>query len=433
MSLSKKFYRILVEILQDTHELEAGASLLQSDRVIARRFSVAESTARNWRRGTNTQVSPAVSASIISICEQIAPNRVVDLQFIERLSRGVSEIRLAAEALVDELTSEVLGRNSTWHIYSGPLKMFHEQTQVNKLELMSRSSMLVERVLELGIDRTTIPCISELVRYSTHGWFIKGFMAVRIASLSDARIGVMGDAIDTIEKALYIGDGCHNPCLYSGDYVSAQHFTEQALAVLNMADPAEERHVGVSIHDARIMVRALNIATQTYYGTDAQKPLLNQFVKDYESTPADNEWVEGMKQEALGYIALGHDRDFEKAAYRFDQATVAMDRWLAQFGVPFSGNASQSFSGYATLLLQGPNNYVKSQLLEGLIRVADPGFVICQVQARLCQALFYESLGDTLKAQFHRDRAEEIVRKHNLFRWYGALNRLLTPDSVRTR
>src|SRR5579859_8237536 len=114
MSLAKRFYKILVEVLYEVNDLEAGASQLQADRAIARRFGVSESSARNWRRGKNTQVAPATANAIIAAFQQLNPARVPDLAFIDRLTRGTQEIKLATELLVDELSTQVFSENSSW-------------------------------------------------------------------------------------------------------------------------------------------------------------------------------------------------------------------------------------------------------------------------------------------------------------------------------
>src|SRR5437016_4249787 len=197
MCLARKFYNSLGEVLCSADDLVVGASLLQADRAIARRFGVSESTARNWRRCTNTVVSPAIVSSIIKECEQIAPARVADLEFIGRLSHGVHEIRLAVDNLVEELSNQVFSHNSNWQIYSGPLKIALDPgfDLMCQYQLMSRASLIMERVLDMGIDRTTVPSIDELIRYSTHGWWAKGFYKVREASLSSDIVGIRQDSV----------------------------------------------------------------------------------------------------------------------------------------------------------------------------------------------------------------------------------------------
>src|SRR5260221_14708765 len=108
MSLARRFYNILVDVLHDTHDLEAGAGILRTDRAIARRFNVSESTVKNWRRGKHSHAGQATTGAIIAQCEHIAPQYVPDLQFIDRLSHGANEVKLAAELLVEQLSSQVL-------------------------------------------------------------------------------------------------------------------------------------------------------------------------------------------------------------------------------------------------------------------------------------------------------------------------------------
>ncbi|MBK8034600.1 MAG: hypothetical protein IPK17_34885 [Chloroflexi bacterium] len=178
MALARRFYDTLAAVLYDTQDLKAGASLLQTDRVMAQRFDVSESTTRNWRRGKHTQIAPKTAAAIVATCERIAPYRVPELLFIDRLSRGVHEVKAAAEDLVAQLENYVLDRGTNWHIYSGPLKIAFD-TSINvdqRRRLLSRSSMIVERILRWALIRRTspafrnssaIPCMDGISTVST--------------------------------------------------------------------------------------------------------------------------------------------------------------------------------------------------------------------------------------------------------------------------
>lgn len=431
MCLARKFYELLVEILHDAQDLEVGASLAQCDRAIAKRFGVSESTARNWRRCRHNQVAPGTAESITARCQQIAPQYVPDLEFIIRLSRGTQEIRLAAELLADRLTNQVLGHDSTWHIYSGPLKMAFDSKsdQHVQLKLLSQASMVIDRILEMGIDQADIPCVSELIRYSTHGWYLKGFLKTREAGLTSKLAGLSESYLDTIERALYIGDGCAIPSLISGHPERALAYTHQALTLLETADLSEERQSFLTIQDAEIMIRSIQTNIACYWDFERHRELVSQFVQEYEKIEAANEWVEGVRQEVLGIIELARRTDFMKAAYHFEQAGLFLDSWLAQFGVPFSTTSPQSLVGYALLMAEGPTTSAKLQISEGLLRTIDLGDVDHQIRARLCQALFYECEGNTGMAQFHREKAQELSRQYHLLNWYEMLNRILLPPA----
>ncbi len=435
MCLSQKFYKILVEILCDIHDLEPGASLLQADRVIARRFGVSESTARNWRRCTSTSVSPGVINSIIATCEKIAPARTADIEFIGRLSQGTQEIKIAADAIVEELTVQVFSNHSTWHIYSGPLKIAFDPgiDPVCQYQLMSRASMIMERILELGVDQTNIPSVGELIRYSTHGWWAKGFFKIREASLSSKTVGIRQDTINAIEAALYIGDGCAGPCLYSGNPARARWYTDQALDLLDTASPSEIRDSSLDLQDTIIMLRSLQATTACHEGFDKNQALITQFILDFGNIPASNEWIEGIRHEALGYIELVRRIDFAAAAYHFEQAGRYQDRWFSRFGIPFSTTPQQSLCGYALLMMQGPTDSVKAQITEGLIRTVDNGAVSDQIRARLCQSLFHDCRGEESISHFHRGKAQEMARQYNLGKWYEMLNRILLPPTVQSQ
>jgi hypothetical protein len=429
MCLARRFYELLVEVLRHTQDLEAGASLAQCDRAIAKRFGVSESTARNWRRCKHSQVAQRTAESIITQCQKASPEHVPELEFIVRLSRGTQEVRLAAELLVDEFTRQVLGQDSTWHIYSGPLKMAFDSKsdQRVQLKLLSQASMVIDRILEMGIDQTDIPCVSELIRYSTHGWYLKGFLRTREASLSSKLAGLSEGYLDTIERALYIGDGCATPSLISGHPERAMAYTREALALLDEADRGEEQQSFLTIHDARIMVRSIQANIACHWNFEAHRTLVTQFVKEYEKTQASNEWVEGVRQEVLGIVELARRVDFVKAAHHFERAGYFLDTWLAQFGIPFSTTSPQSLVGYALLIAEGPTTTAKVQISEGLLRTIDLGDVDHQIRARLCQALYYECEGNTGMAQFHREKAQELSEQYHLLKWYEMLNGILLP------
>lgn len=427
MCLSKEFYDVLVEILHDTQQVAAGASRLETDRAIARQFNVSTETARNWRRGMNKVVSPAVSASIIQICEKLSPRHVPTLEFIRNTSGDVQKVKLAAESVVEDITAQVLTPRSSWQMYSGPLMLAHNQRleRTHSLSLAYRSNLIVKRVLELGIERDNIPCIGELIRYSVHSWFSNGFLDIRWASLSDKRIGVLGEPISAVEKALYLGDGCAAPSILRGRFDDARFYCSEALHLLDGAGPADERYASMSVDDARLLIRAIQALAFCYYGAIHGAPLFSRFLADYETSQADSEWAESIKYKALGYIELVRGADPHKAAYAFERASYFSDQWLSHFGIAFSSTSFQSLSGFASMLAQGPSDSVRSQISEGLLRAMEPGFVHFEIQARICQAQLYQATSDDSKATYHWQRSEELAEKHHLLPWYASMKRIL--------
>ncbi len=435
MCLAQKFYYILVDALEDTGDLEHGASLLHADRVIARRFSVSESAARNWRRCTTTVISPGVATSVIAICAKLAPARAPDLEFIARLSHGTMEIKMAADALVDELSTQIFSDHASWSIYSGPLKMALDPSfdPVCQYELMSRAGMIMERILEMGIDRGNIPSVGELIRYSTHGWWAKGFYKIREASLSSQLVGVRSDSIDPVEAALYIGDGCAGPCVYDGDTRRALNYYQQGLDMLETITPVQARSSAIDLRDAVIMLRSLQASTACYEGYDAHRGLIERFVEDFGNTSASNAWIDSMRHGSLGYIELQRRTDFAKAAYHLGEASARQDEWASRFGIPFSVGSQQSLYGYALLMTQGPTDRVKGLLSEGLVKTIDYGAISDQISARLCQSLFHDWEGESGMSAFHRRKAEGMARQYNLGRWYALLNTILLPKEAHAR
>lgn len=429
MSLAVRFYNILVDALRAVRELEADASLLHIDRVLSQRFNISESTVRNWRRGRHSQVAPATALAVTQICSHISPAHVAELEFIARLSRGVHEVRLAAELLVDQLSTHVLTGGTDWHIYSGPLKIAFDPRldAAERLKLMNRSGMVVERILEMGIDQADIPCVSELIRYSIHGWYLNGLFRVREASLSSQLAGLRDGYLDTVEAALYLGDGCAVPCLLSGNLERAHHYILQAENILHERTGHLSDEYAVGIHDAWIMLRSIQALIDSHWTERHTPDLLERHKSVLSPHPAQNAWIEGIRQEVLGYIELVRRADFATAAHHFEQAGCYHDQWLARYGIPFSSTASQSLRGYALLMVQGPTEDVRLQISEGLIRTLDLGIVSHQIRARVCQSVFHESRDDQNMARFHRERAETLVRQHNLAKWYDILNMLLLP------
>jgi hypothetical protein len=73
----------------------------------------------------------------------------------------------------------------------------------------------------------------------------------------------------------------------------------------------------------------------------------------------------------------------------------------------------------------GPTEDVRLRVYEGLLKTMDLGIVSHQIRARICQALFYDALEDNNLASFHHDKAQALVRQHDLARWYELLNRVL--------
>ena len=428
MCLASKLYFLLVEILHQTHDLEAGASLLQADRAIAKRFGVSESAARNWRRCTSANVSPSVYNLIVQICSQIAPERLADLELLRRLSQGIHEVKLAADTLVDELDAQVYQEGANWHIYSGPLRMAFDPNSNPEYqrELMTRSSMIVERLLEMRVESADISSIAELIRYSVHGWHANGLFRIRQASLSSTLSEIRANHLDKVEAALYIGDGCAGPTFFLGCVNQAKAYLAQALTLLEDLNRAEEPSSYVSVEDAYILFRSLQTFIACHEGYDVNQPLIRRFVRDYDSIAASNEWIEAIRQEAFGYIVICQ-KDFDRAAAHFEESGNLRDRWLRRYNVPFCTIAPHSLTGYALLKTHGPTDDVRLRMSEGLLKTLDHGGGVEQVQARFCLSLFFADQGNDTMAGFHRQKAEAIVQQHNLTGWFAMVEKLLNP------
>ncbi len=427
MSLTRKFYFTLVSVLEATQALKVGASLLQADQVIAQRFGVSESTARNWRRGRTLHISPAVVSRIIEQCAQVAPGYTRELEFIGRLSSSVQEVNGAAEALVEQLDEAVFTRQSNWHIYSGPLKFAFDPNyeQDTLRQLMLKSGMVAERFLELGADESSIPAMSELLRYSMHGWHATGMFAIRAASLRAVAGVFASNYIGKIEAALYIGDGCGVPYFFLGQLDKSNRCMKEAMSLLEDAPASEGAQGAVTRHDAMTMLRSIEAQNACYDNFERSHGLIESFEKEFGGETPSNGWIDGIRQATLGYIELARKRNYAKAADYFDQSVRAQDAWLAQFNVPFCSISPQSFTGYALLMAQGPTNQAYQYLSDGLLKTLEHGSVIDQIKSRYCISHYYDAIENSSMAEFHLNRANEQVQRYHLDAWFRMFCKLL--------
>jgi hypothetical protein len=432
MGLARKLYFLLADILHTVHDLEAGTSLLQTDRAMSARFGISESTARNWRRGTTTNVSPNVINHILQICGQIAPDRAPDIELVGRLSRDIREIGLAANALADELESQISQNGRDWHIYSGPLLLaFDPEANAEFLRtLMARSSMIVERFLEMRADSADIPSIAEMIRYSIHGWHAVGLFRIREASLTNMLAEIKARSIGKVETALYIGDGLGNTSFLLGKVDQAKRYVQQALGLLDGTSRVEAQNGPVSVEDAQVLLRSFETSIMCHEGYALNYHSIRDFVQNYKNVSAENEWAEGLRHKAFGYISICQD-DFDQGAYHFERGSLMQDRWLERFGVPFCTIAPHSLHGYALLMTQGPTDNVRLQMSEGLLKTLDHGGISEQVQARICLSLFFAAQGNQVLSDFHRQKALALVQQHGLSRWFDMLDTLLHPTDSR--
>lgn len=431
MSLAEKFYRTLTDVLVDIGDIEAGVSLLQIDKAISMRFGISESTARNWRRGTNTTVSATVASTIINICEQIAPDYVADLEFIGRLSEGMQGIKIAANSLVDELCDQVYSENSTWSIYSGPLRLAVDPKldPAHQYELMNRASLIMERILEMKIDHTDVPSIGELIRYSTHGWWSKGFLRIREASLSSQEVGIFHSPVGAIETALYISDGCGGACMSLGNFRKAMAYHEQAIQYLETIQPIEPSTSLVDFHDSLVMIKSLQVITACFEDHHYYESLLTDFIRDFATVSVDSEWIDSIRHEALGFIELARKVDFAKAGYHFGTACERHDTWMAKFGIPFSVKSTQSLYGYALLMTDGLTDRARAIISQGLIKTIDYGSIGDQIKARLCQSLLHNWENEFGMAALNRQKAEALAHQYHMDKWYAVLTKLIIPEN----
>jgi|GEM_PF-978990 len=433
MSIAKRFYDTLFEILVDIDEITPSASLRQRDRIISKYFSISESTARNWRRGRNAQVSNSISKSIIEQCYKIDTSHYQKLQILSSLTSNVTELKQMSDRLVDELLEQGVTDSATWHIYSGPLKLsFNKQSEVeNQYSLATQAAILVEQILDLGIDREDIPSIGELIRYSSHSWFNSGILGIREKALSSQHIGVLGDNISTIEKALYLGDLCAITCYFCERFDLAEQYVQRALKLLDNASKADEKYSMITVADAKLLIRAHDVMQRCHYPhLSNNTSVIHEFMTDYKKSSSDSEYAEAKKHEAFGYIDLVYHKDFENALNSFNLSTYYTDIWFRNLQLPISGILSPCLSGYVMLMQHGPSDTAKALMMECLTQIIDLNLIPAQIPARICQAAYYHSIEDTLKMKHHLSVVKSISESYNLQHYMKACMQLFNVKYV---
>lgn len=421
MSIAKKFYEILIDVLLDEKELVPGASLRLQDRTIAAYFNIAESTARNWRRGRNMQVSSSLGKAIIGQCTKLDSSHVEQLEFLLMLTEDAREIKLAAEYLVDELLKYVITDDSTWHVYSGPLKIAYTDSLTNNPyhRILHQTAHLTEHILTLGLDREDIPCIGELVRYSSHGWFHLGYIKLREQALSSPKIGVNHENISRIEKALYYGDLCASTAYFLDDPTSATHYVTTALQILNDASITDEKFASMSAQDARGIIRSIDVMQRCYYPhLSGNTIIFQQFMAEYNQIMLDSSFASAKQYEALGYIELCHHNRTMEAADYFAQASTFAHKWFADMQIPLDSVLEACLKGYALLQSDGPTTEVQAILMSALVQIKDFEIVTAQIPARMSLAAYSRQSGEEAKAIHQIKIAENVARQIDLHSYY---------------
>ena len=180
----------------------------------------------------------------------------------------------------------------------------------------------------------------------------------------------------------------------------------------------------MSLSDAFSIIRSFQVGIACLENPHEDRAVLAQFAQDYAHGSCENEWIESIKQEALGSLMLVQ-KQYAAATYHYGQATYLKDCWVTRLGLPFCVTAPHFLSGYARLQYEGPTESVKAQIEEGLLKTLDFGAVNDQIKGRLCYAAFYDKCEDWQTAQFHRRKARETAIHHGLIEWYGLITRMI--------
>lgn len=423
MCLANRTYGVLADFLEVTGALAPGHGKREADRAIARVFGIAASTARNWRRCRHQHVAHGTFERLVALCREASPTHAARLEFLDRLTGGGQSLRLAAERLVRHL-ADLAGGGSAWHIYDAPLTLAFslDVSPEERAHWVERSSLLVERVLDAGLDHGDIPCLPELVRYSVHGWHHASRFDVRERSLEDAWSEAWLRYLNPIERALYHGDVRAMPALFSGRLREAAAHTASARDLLTHATAEDDLAAPVSRADARIMVDAVEAQVLACHrpGEDAD----DAFAARYEDRTADHPWVDSVRLGALGYIALTH-REFARAASFLEAAGQRVDGWLERSNVPFGSSPHFALAGLARMREGAPAERVEASLRAALQRSLEHGIIVDQIASRRCLALYCREYGRRPEASHHDARADQLVDEHRLRPWDATLRRWL--------
>ena len=400
------------------------------DRGLAELLGASPSTLRNWRRCRTR--SP--QARLLERAGERLPSDADDdreLAFLIELAGGARSVARAAEALVTELQGYTLGGG--WHLYEGPLYLAFNPSlpPAHRGALMARSGDLLDAILERGLSERVVPALPELIRYSVHGWHHASRFSVRRRSVQQRVAHVGASYLDRIELALYLGDVCAMPALFSGTPQSALPFTQRALALLDEAGPADERASPVGIRDARTMVRAVEAQIVACHGGRGADSALERFTELEGGASPEIAWVDSVRQGAMGYIALASRDDPVAAAEAFQQAADRVDQWLARAAIPFGSTAHSALAGHAQDAA-GDTERGAATARDALLRALEHRVIVDEVAARAVLARLAAARGERDHARYQQARGDALVSPHHLGAWRSVLERLIRPASALT-
>lgn len=427
ITLAQRAYLVLERVLEEIGDLEPGHGRRAADRAVGARFDVSEATARNWRRGRQQHVSARVGERLIAEVADLSPRHVERLQMLHDLAHRLDRIDRIAERLAAELSAH-MGDGTDWHIYSGPLALAFAPglRPAQRADLAERAAALIVRASELGFDHHDVPALPELLRALLHIWHHAGTFGLRAQSVQRVLAHAGQGYLNRIELALYLGDVCTMPALFTGDVDDARIHAHEARVLLDEASSDDEAASPVSRRDAGTMLESVWVQIQACHGTSGEHAELARAATRLSAAEPDNGWIDSVRCGALGYLAAV-EGDAAAAAGWFDAATERSNAWLRKTGIPFASTPHRSLAACARRRAGGSSRTCLAQVHEALLEAIELAARVDEVAARRAAETLERDLGDELRAEHHARRARQRVAEHGLQAWDRVLVETLTP------
>jgi hypothetical protein len=430
-TLAQRAYAVLERALEEAGELEPGHGRKAADRAIAARFGVSEASARNWRRGRQQHVSARIGERLVGEVAELSTRHAERLRMLHDLAHRLDRIDRIAERLAAELAAH-MGDGTTWHIYSGPLVLAFAPSlrPAERADLAERAAALIVRASELGFDHRDVPALPELLRALLHLWHHAGTFGLRARSVQRVLARAGQGYLNRIELALYLGDVCTMPGLFTGDLAEAERNARRASALLDEASDADEAASPVSRRDAATMLASVRAQILACHAPVAARPELAAFAERSRSEAPEIGWIDSVRCGALGYLAAMHG-DAPEAAERFEAAVERSQAWLREIGIPFATTPHRALAACARRRAGGSARACLAQAHQALLEATELAARVDEVAARRAAEALERDLGDGLRADHHAHRAAQRVEQHGLQAWDRVLVDVLTVTAPR--
>jgi hypothetical protein len=416
-TLAQRAYAVLERALEEAGELEPGHGRKAADRAIASRFGVSEASARNWRKGRQQHVSARVGERLVAEVADLSPRHAERLRMLHDLAHRLDRIDRIAERLAAELAVH-MGEGTSWHIYSGPLVLAFAPSlrPAERADLAERAAALIVRASELGFDHRDVPALPELLRAMLHIWHHAGTFGLRARSVQRVLARAGRGYLNRIELALYLGDVCTMPGLFTGDLAEAERNARRARALLGEASDADEAASPVSRRDAATMLASVRAQILACHAPVAARPELAAFAQRARSEAPEIGWIDSVRCGALGYLAAVHG-DAPEAAERFEAAVERSQAWLREIGIPFATTPHRALAACARRRAGGSARACLAQAHQALLEATELAARVDEIAARRAAEALERDLGDDLRADHHARRAAQRVAQHDLQAW----------------